>query len=436
MKGTKWITGLLAVVMSLMVTACGAPAENAAPSEGSWNYGAASGGVSRVETEEFVPGSPGMNQSDNSGAGQVQESDAASQTSDRKLIRTVNMSVETREFDSVMDTLERRIVELGGYMESLETYNGSAYSNYRSNRSASMTARIPADQFNGFLGEVSGISNVTRRSENVQDVTLDYVDLDSHKKTLQAEHDRLLELIEQAESIEDIITIEQRLSNVRYQIESMEAQLRTYDNKVEFSTLYLDVSEVQELTPVQEETLWERISGGFMEDLQRIGNGGLEILVWLLVHIPTLALWAALITLFVLWVRWYMKRSSRKADMMRQKAANAAAATGPTAFGHAQATRSGASAAGNAGTMGNGAAAGNAGTMGSGAAAAGNAGTMGNGAAAAGNAGTMGNGAAAAGNVGSGTSAGNTERTGNAAVRSVLSGNEDTKRKEERGKNP
>ncbi len=444
MKGTKWITGLLAVVMSLMVTACGAPAENAAPSEGSWNYGAASGGVSRVETEEFVPGSPGMNQSDNSGAGQVQESDAASQTSDRKLIRTVNMSVETREFDSVMDTLERRIVELGGYMESLETYNGSAYSNYRSNRSASMTARIPADQFNGFLGEVSGISNVTRRSENVQDVTLDYVDLDSHKKTLQAEHDRLLELIEQAGSIEDIITIEQRLSNVRYQIESMEAQLRTYDNKVEFSTLYLDVSEVQELTPVQEETLWERISGGFMEDLQRIGNGGMEILVWLLVHIPTLALWAALITLFVFWVRWYMKRSSRKADMMGQKAANAAAATGPTAFGHAQATRSGVPATGNAGTMGNGAAAGNAGTMGSGAAAgnagtmgngaasAGNAGTMGNGAAAAGNVGTMGNGAAAAGNTGSGASAGNAERTGNAVVGSVPSGNEDTKRKEER----
>ena len=67
--------------------------------------------------------------------------------------------------------------------------------------------------------------------------------------------------MEKAESIEDIITIEQRLSNVRYQIESMEAQLRTYDNKVDYSTVHLDVSEVKELTPVHEETLWERISG-------------------------------------------------------------------------------------------------------------------------------------------------------------------------------
>ncbi len=168
---------------------------------------------------------------------------------------------------------------------------------------------------------MSEISNVTRRSENVQDVTLEYVDMASHKKTLQAEHDRLLELMEQAESIEDIITIEERLSNVRYQIESMEAQLRTYDNKVDYSTVYLDVSEVQELTPVHEETLWERISGGFLEDLKGIGDGALEILVWLLVHIPTLVLWALAVTLFVLWVRWYMKRSREKAEKKRAQAA-------------------------------------------------------------------------------------------------------------------
>lgn len=55
-------------------------------------------------------------------------------------------------------------------------------------------------------------------------MTLEYVDLESHKKTLQAEHERLLQLMEQAESIEDIITIEQRLSNVQYQLESMEAR--------------------------------------------------------------------------------------------------------------------------------------------------------------------------------------------------------------------
>lgn len=329
------MTGLLAMTVALgLMTACGASSSDTA----AWNgVAGTAGGMLQEESESYYDmDSVGMDmnyvraesKTEGASADQLQDSDAASQQSDRKLIRTVNMSVETKEFDAVMGTLEQRVTELGGYIESMDTNNGSVYSTYRSSRRASMTARIPASQLNGFLSEVSEISNVTRRTENVQDVTLDYVDLASHKKTLQAEHDRLLELMERAEYIEDIITIEQRLSDVRYQIESMEAQLRTYDNKVDYSTVYLDVSEVQELTPVEEETLWERISGGFMEDLKKIGNGALEIVIWLLVHIPTLILWTLIITLFIVWIRWCQKRGRRKAEKK-----NAAAAVNPPAAG-------------------------------------------------------------------------------------------------------
>lgn len=321
---TKWITGILVMTMVLvLMTGCGG-SDSAEPA---WTNSATQGAMAvRNEEAYYDMDSLGMDMyydgaeseivAASPSAGQLQESDAASQQSNRKLIRTVNMSVETKEFDAVMGTLEQRVTELGGYIENMDTYNGSVYSGSRSSRRASMTARIPAGQLNVFLSEVSEISNVTRRTENVQDVTLDYVDLASHKKTLQTEHDRLLELMERAEYIEDIITIEQRLSNVQYQIESMEAQLRTYDNKVDYSTVNLDVSEVQELTPVEEheETLWERISGGFMENLKKIGNGALEIVVWLLVHIPTLVVWALFITLFIVWIRWLQKRDRIKAE--------------------------------------------------------------------------------------------------------------------------
>lgn len=315
--GKKWLAVIAATAFSLSVmTACGGAADSSASdvavSGESWDYSiAAEEGYYDSNSLGMAMNSSGdMTSSDS----QIQESDAAGQQSSRKLIRTVNMSVETKEFDSVMVTLEQRVSELGGYIESMDTYNGSAYSSYRSSRSASMTARIPQDKLSMFLSEVSEISNVTRRSENVEDVTLDYVDLASHKKTLQAEHERLLELMEQAEYIEDIITIEQRLSQVQYQIESMESQLRTYDNKVDYGTVYLDVSEVQELTPVHEETVWERISGGFMEDLQKIGEGALEVVIWLLTHIPTLLVWALVIFLFILWIRGCQKRSRKKAE--------------------------------------------------------------------------------------------------------------------------
>lgn len=320
------MAGTLVLMALLTQTACGASGE-AAETAGIQTNSFRQDAMAEEYDYEMMGDSLGMDiyanerpQTESGSGGQQQKPDGDSQSSSRKLIRTVRMSVETKEFDSVMETLERRVEELGGYIEDMETYNGSLYNSSRSSRSASMTARIPAAQLNVFLGEVSDISNVTRRSENVQDVTLDYVDLDSHKKTLQAEHERLLELMERAEYIEDIITIEQRLSEVRYQIESMEAKLRTYDNKVDYGTVYLDVSEVQELTPVREETVWERISGGFIENLRGVGNGLLEIAIWLLVHIPTLVLWALFLFLFILWLRWWMKRDRAKAQKRRSQA--------------------------------------------------------------------------------------------------------------------
>lgn len=99
---------------------------------------------------------------------------------DRKLIKTVDMSVETKEFDSLMASLERKVEELGGYIESLEVYNGRMYSYDSTSRDASLTLRIPQNKLTDFLNEVSEISNVIHRSERVEDVTLTYVDMESH----------------------------------------------------------------------------------------------------------------------------------------------------------------------------------------------------------------------------------------------------------------
>lgn len=232
----------------------------------------------------------------------------------RKLIKTVDMTVETREYDTLMASLTEQIREFDGYVENMNTYNGSMYSSYRSDRSADMTLRIPQDKLDEFLNRVSDISNVVRRSDRVEDVTLQYVDLSSHKEALQTEQTRLLELLEQAESIEDIIVIEERLSKVRYQIESMESQLRTYDNKVSYSTVYLRIEEVRELTPVEEETVWQRIAGGFSDSMERLGEGLENFFVWVVVNSPFLILWAVVLTVLILIIKKRrLKKKIRKA---------------------------------------------------------------------------------------------------------------------------
>lgn len=240
---------------------------------------------------------------------------------DRKLIKTVDMDVETREFDYLMATVEEQVKALGGYIENLNTYNGSSYSGYRGTRNADLTIRIPKQQLDAFLDTVSGASNVIRRSDNVEDVTLAYVDLESHRDALRTEQTRLLELLERAETIEDIITIEERLSNVRYQLESMESQLRTYDNKVDYSTVYLNIDEVEIYTPVEEDTVWERISSGFAESLHDIGEGLVDFGVWFVVTLPYMVIWAVIIVILIFIFYGVVKLFQNAGSKKRQKKA-------------------------------------------------------------------------------------------------------------------
>lgn len=247
----------------------------------------------------------------------VPEEAADTAVADRKLIKTVNMDVETREYDKLLSAVENKVTELGGYIESLDAYNGSTYYSYRSTRNANLTIRIPKDRLEEFQNTVSELGNVTSRSENVQDVTLTYVDLQSHRDALRTEQERLLQLLEQAESVEDIITIEQRLSDVRYQLESMESQLRSYDNRVDYSTVYLYIDEVEVYTPVEEETVWERISTGFVDSLKNIGEGLKEAAIWFVIHIPYLVIWAIVIAIIILILKKI--KSARSASALRNR---------------------------------------------------------------------------------------------------------------------
>jgi hypothetical protein len=217
------------------------------------------------------------------------------QDTSRKLIKNVDLDVETEEFDSLLQTIQAKTESFGGYIESSNTYNGSYYYG-RSSRNASLTLRIPADALNDFLSTVAEVSNITRKSESVFDVTLQYVDMESHKNALETEQTRLLELLDKAESVEDIITIESRLSDVRYQLESMESQLRTMDNQVNYSTVSLYIEEVTSLTPVEEQSLGEKIRLGFLESIRNVGSGIVNFFAALIIKLPYILVW--LIILF------------------------------------------------------------------------------------------------------------------------------------------
>ena len=228
-----------------------------------------------------------------SGAGDISGSEAGN----RKLIRNVYMNMETKEFDVFLEELSEQIRACKGYVEHSDI-SGSSYS-YRGRKYASMTARIPADQLDGFISGVSDLANVTNKSESVEDITLQYVDTESRKKALEVEQERLLDLLEKAESVEDIIAIETRLSEVRYELESYGSKLRTYDNQVNYSTVTMDICEVERETPVEEKNAWYRMKNGFAESIYNIGQGIKIFAIGFVANIPYIVVFAVI--LFVLY---------------------------------------------------------------------------------------------------------------------------------------
>ena len=213
----------------------------------------------------------------------------------RKLIKTVYMHAETEDLDGILAQVEEQIQALGGYVEERYIHNGSVYSDYRY-RDADLTIRIPAEQVDSFVSHVNGISNIVSTSESVEDVTLSYVDTEARLTALETEQTRLLELLEGAETMSDLLEIEARLTDVRYELESVASQLRTMDNLISYATAHLSISEVQEYTPTGEKTPWQWIGEGFVRSLKHIGKGLVEFFVWVLSNLPHLVVWGAILS--------------------------------------------------------------------------------------------------------------------------------------------
>lgn len=245
---------------------------------------------------------------------------------ERKLIRNVSMNLETREFDALTKSISDAVTFFGGYMEQADVSGNSLYwSGERSSRYSNITARIPENKLDAFLTEVSSQGNVTYKNESVQDVTLQYTDITSRKKTLQMEQERLWELLEKAESVDAVIALEARLSEVRYQLESIESQLRALDNQIVYSTVYLSIQEVQVLTSTDPDTIPVRIQKGLSRSFNTLKISSVDFLVWFISSLPILAVFAVLVFIAVIILKKPLKRrkTRKQKGMDKTEATNA-----------------------------------------------------------------------------------------------------------------
>ncbi len=239
---------------------------------------------------------------------------------DRKIVYTGSMELETKQFDEAIGQIAALVEENGGYISSQEisgqslSWSGNYYERY-----AWLTVRVPAAQFDGLMTGVSGVCNVTGRSVWTDDISDTYYDAQAHLDTLNLQEERLLEILSKAEKLEDVITLEQALSEVRYEIESLTARLRRMDDQVDYSTLTLTVSEVVEYSELEKKpaTFGERLSGAAKRSGEKIVAFFQDLALWAVEDLPVLLLWLILFGA-VLWALVKVLRRFRRTPENRR----------------------------------------------------------------------------------------------------------------------
>lgn len=290
------LTALLAVAMLLM-TSCGKGSDSGIDRDNasSGYYGDKASG-----TEEASPAPGLLDTPDGDGT--------------QKLIRTCTVEAETRDFDAASASLNERISRFDGYVESQKS-SGSSYGASKSSRLLTVTVRIPADKFGDFVTGLGDIMNVTSAASNVENVTETYYDAEARLATLKAERESLQKMmasLDNAKQYDFWLTLQKRLSETEQDIASLEARLRSYDNRVAYSTVTLTMREVIEFKPTETPTFAARISKAFTSSWRSFAEFWQDFAVFFVSALPTLCVIAVIaVTVIIIVVASAKKRKNK-----------------------------------------------------------------------------------------------------------------------------
>ena len=243
-------------------------------------------------------------------------SEKASSALTEKKIRTVNMEIETKAIAEKAKDLREKVKAMSGYMESEDFRDDQ----YQSLKRMYFTIRIPKDKMDEFLSYVEGEGKVNSRAESLEDIRLQYHDVQFHKKALETEQERVLAMMEKAENIDQLLILESRLTEIRYELERYGTQILEYDNKVDFATLNLTLTErtSPETREKKEESFKDRLKFGLTENLYGIKWFFENLLFLLLVYSPQILILVGIAFLCIFSYK-VKKRSQAKKEKALEK---------------------------------------------------------------------------------------------------------------------
>ncbi len=224
--------------------------------------------------------------------------DRATPRMERMIIQHADLSLEVEDLNSAEASIRARVTELGGYIVTIST------SGTDENQTTSITFRVPAQRFEEALSGVEGLAKKVRsRTISGDDVTEEFVDLESQLRNLEATRDRLRNLLDQANRVQDALEVNQALTDVQGQIEHTRGRMQYLQQSAAFSTIQVYLMPVPVVILVQEGS-WQpvTVARGALRDLIELGQELVNIVIVMIIWTPV---WLPLLLL----VRWVWRKT-------------------------------------------------------------------------------------------------------------------------------
>ncbi len=240
---------------------------------------------------------------------------AGSQSPDlsEKMIYSASAEIETLDYEAAVDGVYALIDRVGGFLESSEI-SGADYAStsrgYTITRTARFVLRVPAESFAGASEQLNQLGNVTWLNTWAENITTQYYDTQSRMQAYETEAENLTQMLLLCDSVEEMIVVEDRLSEVQYQIDSLRSTLQNWQNQVDYSTITIRLQEVEEFTeaePVQI-SYGQRLVNQLQRALQSMGTFFQDLLLWLVGSLPTIVLLLVLLLAVLLLRRRWLKK--------------------------------------------------------------------------------------------------------------------------------
>ena len=314
---------MLALIMLFTLCACGAGSDMAKAESAPAEPQAAADMMYSMNTAGTVSGGFGMAEEAVEAEYDGGEDAAAPEVDPEKIIYSADATLETTSFDETVSGVLALVEQNGGWVQS-SSVNGANYYNISRgssyNRSAYYVLRIPGDKFQTLMNSLSTLGNVPYTYVYTENVTAQYYDTQARLTAYDAQESRLVEMMDVAETVEEIVILEDKLTELRYKIDSLQSSLNNWDRRVNYSTLNLSVEEVREYTPDESGISYgEELKLAFVGAIEGVGDFFKNALVFLVSAIPALVIIAVLLLV----LRPLLKKQGERCRTRREKKAEA-----------------------------------------------------------------------------------------------------------------